>query len=160
MSLQKLEIEGLRGFVNKQELLLAEPDGKPGSGLTILVGPNNGGKSTVVEALRATSYASPAGDGQPQSFTEGRRNKKAGDRILIRATDRNGNVSGLRTIGAGGSETEWYPSRLREDLFVLPSRRYFNPYFDKSLMDRAQYRMYGNSSHGLTPFSVPCAMRV
>ena len=147
MVLQKLEIEGLRGFVNKQELLLAEPNGQIGSGLTVLVGPNNGGKSTVIEAFRAAAYPSTNDPSQPQSFTEGRRNKRADDRVQIQATDSSGNVSGLRTVASGGSETEWHPSHLQLDLFVLPSRRYFEPYFSKSIADRDTYTRSYSSAH-------------
>jgi predicted ATP-dependent endonuclease of OLD family len=53
MSIVTLAISGLRGFASDQTLSLAIPNGKPGSGLTVLVGPNNGGKSTVIEAFKA-----------------------------------------------------------------------------------------------------------
>lgn len=148
MDLQELEIEGLRGFVRKQGLPLAQPTGSWGSGLTILVGPNNGGKSTVVEALRATSYPSPNDSMQPQSFTEGRRNKNASDRVAIRATYADGSISGLQTVASGGSETEWHPTRPNADLFALPSRRYFSPYFNKGTATRDTYKMYESSNQG------------
>jgi predicted ATP-dependent endonuclease of OLD family len=112
MSLQKLELKGLRGFATLQELSFALPDGRSGSGLTTLVGPNNGGKSTIVEALRALAAPSVQDTQRPQSFTEGRRNKDAEDKVSIRVTDVNGDVvGGLRTVAAGGSETEWFPSK-------------------------------------------------
>ena len=129
MALRKLEVRGLRGFAELQELMFAVPDGTPGSGLTILVGPNNGGKSTVVEALHALTVSHPT----PQSFTEGRRNKDAEDRIWIRAENTNDQAVTLRTVTSGGSEAEWFPSPPPfipgQKMFVLPSRRYFNPYF-------------------------------
>ena len=78
MSLAKLTISGFRGFAEPEELQLAQPTAEPGSGLTILVGPNGGGKSTVVESLRVLGHLSA------QSFTEGRRNKQAGDRVSLR----------------------------------------------------------------------------
>ena len=53
MSVKSLTIKGLRGFSKPEKLRLAEPTGKVGSGLTILVGPNNGGKSTIIEAFGA-----------------------------------------------------------------------------------------------------------
>ncbi len=52
VSIKAIEIYGFRGFAAKQRVELALPNGKPGSGLTLIVGPNNSGKSTVVEALR------------------------------------------------------------------------------------------------------------
>jgi predicted ATPase len=143
MSLQKLELKGLRGFATLQELRFALPDGRSGSGLTTLVGPNNGGKSTIVEALRALAAPSAQDTQRPQSFTEGRRNKHAEDKISIRVTDVNGDViGGLRTVVAGGSETEWVPSAVDKQIFVLPSRRYFNPYFSKNTVTRDRYMMY------------------
>ena len=52
MLIKKLSIEGLRGFSEKICFEFALPDGKNiGSGLTILVGPNNSGKSTVIETV-------------------------------------------------------------------------------------------------------------
>jgi energy-coupling factor transporter ATP-binding protein EcfA2 len=141
MSLQKLELNGLRGFATLEELPFAIPNGKHGSGLTTLVGPNNGGKSTIVEALRALAAPSAQNPPQPRSFTEGRRNKRAGDRIMIRATDSSGNVGGLRSVesGTSTSETEWFPAQLEEQIFVLPSRRYFDPLFHKNAMTRDNY---------------------
>lgn len=139
MTIQKLELVGLRGFEFLQELQFAQPDGSHGSGLTTLVGPNNGGKSTIVEALRALAASSPHSRSQPRSFTEGRRNKRAGDKVVIRLTNSSGSVGGLRTVEYGGSEAEWFPAPVEERIFVLPSRRYFNPLFQKNLMTRENY---------------------
>ena len=136
MPLTKLEINGLRGFATKQTIDFAMPNGEPGSGLTILVGPNNGGKSTVIEAIRAVSLT------KPPSFTVGKRNQKAGDRIQIRAFDENGNKFEVRTVGYGGSECRFSNSNSASqlnDIFLLPSRRYFNPSFGKNSNNRQQY---------------------
>lgn len=141
MVLQNLEVQGLRGFRRAEDIPLAVPNGNRSSGLTILVGPNNGGKSTVVDAFRAHSY--PVNEGESQSFPEGRRNKDAGDKISIQAIAVSGKVTGLRTVADGGSETQWHPAQSDEDLFVLPSRRYFDPYFyETSTATRDQYRRY------------------
>lgn len=139
MSLQKLELRGLRGFATLQELAFAIPNGESGSGLTTLVGPNNGGKSTIVETLRALVASSPQSPSHSRSFTEGRRNKRAGDRVTIQATDSSGKIGGLRTVASGGSETEWFPDQVGERIFVLPSRRYFSPLFEKNVMTRDNY---------------------
>jgi predicted ATPase len=50
--LKELSIENFRGFIDPQTIEFAVPSGRSGSGLTIFVGPNNVGKSTVIEALR------------------------------------------------------------------------------------------------------------
>ncbi len=47
----KFTIQGFRSFKEKQELQLAIPNGKVGSGLTYIVGPNNTGKTTIIEGL-------------------------------------------------------------------------------------------------------------
>ena len=52
MSIKRLTINGLRGFSEETDINFAIPDNNnPGSGLTILVGPNNSGKSTIIEAI-------------------------------------------------------------------------------------------------------------
>jgi predicted ATP-dependent endonuclease of OLD family len=51
MLLKKLQIENYKGFGSRQQIEFAKP-GTIGSGFTILVGPNNGGKSTILKAIR------------------------------------------------------------------------------------------------------------
>lgn len=51
MHLQCLEIEGYRSFDQKQSIKFAIPNNGKGSGLTLIVGPNNVGKTTFIEAL-------------------------------------------------------------------------------------------------------------
>jgi len=74
--IEKMTCHGYRGFSTEQTLNLAIPNGKRGSGLTVLVGPNGGGKSTLVECFSKIATKNV-------SFTEGKRNKLAGDRIRI-----------------------------------------------------------------------------
>jgi predicted ATP-dependent endonuclease of OLD family len=50
--LKTLRVEQFRGVLAPLEFSFAIPDGNPGSGLTAFVGPNNVGKSTIIEALR------------------------------------------------------------------------------------------------------------
>lgn len=132
----KLELKGLRGFASTQTLELAIPNGSFGSGFTALVGPNNGGKSTIIEALRALSST------QPPSFTVGKRNAKAGDRVEIVARDEAGNTRELRTVEEGGSEAKLTVNNdpiPPGSMFVLPSRRFFEPLFPKGLQERYGY---------------------
>jgi predicted ATP-dependent endonuclease of OLD family len=50
--LKKLTIEHYKGFYEEQSVDFAEPDNeKNGSGLTVIVGPNNTGKTTLLECL-------------------------------------------------------------------------------------------------------------
>ena len=68
MPLEKLEISGFRGFSQKQSLEFSATNNQPGSGLTIITGANNSGKSSIIEFLKARGgYQSP-------SFTVGARN--------------------------------------------------------------------------------------
>jgi predicted ATPase len=131
--IRSLTIRGLRGFGTEQQLGFAEPNGEPGSGLTLLVGPNNGGKSTIVEALRAMA---PRRD---QSFSTGKRNLVAGENVIVRCTDTAGGVHELKSVVIGGSEASFTGNAGLGRLYVLPSRRYFNPFFGKALHTREQY---------------------
>jgi hypothetical protein len=101
-----------------------------------LVGANNAGKSTVIEALRALAQR------ETPSFTQGRRNQAAGDTVSLRVEDTDGGVSEVKSVRSGSSETERVEHQRAaavEKMLVLPSRRTFNPYFGKSSIDRTQY---------------------
>ncbi len=131
MTVQHLTIRGYRGFSNKQQLNFAQPSGLLGSGLTILVGPNSGGKSTVVESLSALSSNRP-------TYSEGKRNKSAGDRVSLTLSIDNTSHK-LQTVSAGGSETTRTPEDSSIGHYVLPSRRFFNPYFGQGSTNRRNY---------------------
>ena len=75
--LQSLKIHGYHGFGEPAKINFAIPTGGQGSGITVIVGPNNAGKSTIIESLKAISRP----PNKPPSFTEGKRNKKAGDKV-------------------------------------------------------------------------------
>ena len=136
--LKSLDICGLRGFAEQQTIEFAIPTGEVGSGLTIIVGANNSGKSTAIEALRALTQD------PPPSFTQGRRNQKAGDQVKLGLFDDNGGVVTLESQFAGTSETSRMPidslvGRREGELFVLPSRRVFSPYFGRGASSRNDY---------------------
>ncbi|MBA7580250.1 hypothetical protein ES708_22141 [subsurface metagenome] len=137
MSFAKIEILGLRGFSDLQTLNLGLPDGNIGSGLTIIVGPNNSGKSTIYEAFRAIS------SNNPPSFASGQRNKKTGGKIKISIKKTDGTSFSLITSKVGGgSETQFEPKRIHEErlsFFTLPARRGFPPFFSKDVWTRQQF---------------------
>lgn len=134
--LKSLDILGLRGFATNQTLTFSLPTGAPGSGLTVIVGANNAGKSTAVEALRAIAQR------QTPSFTQGRRNQFAGDQVVIRIVDIDNRATTLKTIRPGSSETEFVKEGGGVDLsrlLVLPARRVFNPHFQRAEITRNDY---------------------
>lgn len=133
--LKKLDVLGYRGFATRQSIEFGIPNGQVGSGLTIIVGPNNAGKSTVIEALRAFSS-------NGLSFTEGKRNKRADDRVQLCITYASDNTVEIVTVESGGSEVETRtnaPAGSHAHLIILPSRRYFDTYFGKSILEREHY---------------------
>ena len=50
-----------------------------------------------------------------------------------------GSVQELRTVDAGGSQTIREPAAPPRNCYVLPSRRFFNPYFGMGQQDREEY---------------------
>ena len=130
--INRISCLGFRGFAVKQSLDLAVPDGKRlGSGLTILVGPNGGGKSTLVECFHQLSLAD-----RGITFSEGKRNKQAGDIVEI-SVDYEGTTGVLRTLNRG-AQTKWSGPALPK-IYYLPSRRFFNPFFSMMQWDRETY---------------------
>lgn len=136
--LSELEIHGLRGFASKQKIKFSIPNQSVGSGLTILVGANNSGKSTIIEAIRALCQRRE----DPPSFTQGRRNQRAGDAVEMILRDELGNETKLESISKGSSETRFTilgAGIATQKVVILPSRRTFNPYFSRGSLERSQY---------------------
>lgn len=131
MPLTQLKILGYRGFRSQAILDLAVPTDQTGSGLTILTGPNNGGKSSILECLRArTGHENP-------SFTSGTRNKDVELVEVVYVVD--GKEQTLRSISKGSSETLRQEFTKEPSIFVVPSRKTFSPYFGKSVWSREQF---------------------
>lgn len=133
-----ITIKGFRGFSSEKTINFAQPDGTPGSGLTVIVGPNNSGKSSITEAITAVTQV----NGSAPTFSEGKRNKEGGDSVRITISDINGNTRILRTVDSGGSEALFEGSITQppeNKVFILSSRRSFSPFFGKSSQERAQY---------------------
>lgn len=133
----KLSIKGLRGYAARKSIDFAQPNGSTGSGLTIIVGPNNSGKSTILEALMAVTQG-----GDPPAFSEGKRNIGADGRVKIELENSGGEVKSVTTVPSGGSETVLENANIKpsvDDVFVLPSRRTFNPFFGRGENDRRKY---------------------
>ena len=59
-AIQEMSISGLRGFADAQVVRPAVPvAGRAGSGITTIVGPNNSGKSTILEAVAICARTQP-----------------------------------------------------------------------------------------------------
>ena len=135
--IQSISCVGYRGFATKQTLNLAIPDGKPGSGLTVLVGPNGGGKSTLIECFNKIATKKKA------TFSKGKRNQIAGNRVEIGIII-DGQNGVLQTI-KGGTQAEWVGPSVPK-IYHLPSRRSFNPFFGETNWSRQTYLEQQQSS--------------
>ncbi|MFK1574090.1 ATP-dependent nuclease [Pseudomonas aeruginosa] len=139
MALERIEIHGYRGFKNKAHLDFAIPNGELGSGITIITGPNNSGKSSILECLKARSgYESP-------SFTSGTRNP-ATDFVEIKFFV-NSQIEIVKSVAKGSSETIRENINSNTHFFSLPSRRAFEPYFGKGHWTREQYSQSTQLGH-------------
>jgi predicted ATP-binding protein involved in virulence len=122
--IKNLEIEGLRGFASRGILAPALPDGSEGSGLTVITGPNNSGKTTIIEAFRM--FASVNAD---PSFHVGMRNARTDAVDLALSID--DEIFTIKSRSPGKSETV-YPVKTPIIPYVVPSRRQFAPFFSKN----------------------------
>jgi predicted ATP-dependent endonuclease of OLD family len=132
-SLTNIRIEHYRGFYERRNIAPAVPNGEHGSGLTVLVGPNNSGKTTVVTALRV------AAGGPEQVDVEHRHRNQpllisltndANQEKVLTNPDLNAN-----TILAG--EANAFPTL--EHLRIVPSRRAWNAYTQIAEMESSPY---------------------
>ena len=151
--IKTLAIEGLRGFSAKQEIKFSIPDGSNvGSGLNIIVGPNNTGKSTIVEAINAFN-------GQC-SFSEGKRNTNSKSGVILELVDENNNNYEISTIKDGGSEADRLINGKSNSVilnnYILPSRRFVEYEFGGYKGDKKDYirqNLFGNRKASLNSFS-------
>ncbi len=131
MALTEMTILGYRGFRKRGALKFADPNGNDGSGLTVITGPNNAGKSSILECMRARSGNTDV------SFTAGTRNSLV-ESVEISYTI-NGKKESVKSLTKGSSETVKTNVDPNFSVLVLPSRRAFSPYFGKSEFSRSQY---------------------
>lgn len=135
--LKKVSINGLRGFGENETIDFSLPNGKEGSGLNIIVGPNNSGKTTIIEAIKY--YNSQANN---ISFSEGKRNSRNNNKIDILYFDDSDSKIELHTVESGGSQvTTIGEVDINNIPYVLPSRRYveYNMHNNNYFSDRNTY---------------------
>ncbi|MFD8098374.1 ATP-dependent endonuclease [Nocardia fluminea] len=141
MTFSHLEIHGLRGFATKQTLKFSSPSGQTGSGLTIIVGPNSNGKSTIVDSIRMLlSRDIP-------SINESERNSRSADRVEISLFDESKLYAGFAMDANNPSAGD--RTRHGTNFFVVPSRRAFDAFLAHGVQNtwmREQYTTAHNQS--------------
>ena len=150
MIIKKISIEGLRGFSEKREIEFAVPDKvNYGSGLTVMVGPNNSGKSTVIEAVHILNS-------NKNSIPKSSRNTINDGMVKIEVEDIIGNVITAQTTSNGGSYLEKKcnnepiePWKNNLNAFILSNKRNFVSTFgNNGEQDRENYKSNtGNDSY-------------
>ncbi len=138
-SLKSIEIEYYRGFYNSREIQFALPNGEAGSGLTVIVGPNNAGKTSVLNALRLVLYPR-------QVDLEHRHANKI---LKISLTTSEGAIRSVSNPDMGANlvslgSSAW-PSL--DDVRVVPSRRSWAPYTHQQTMEEGSY--WQNAIHNM-----------
>lgn len=115
--LKKLSIQNYKGFYEEQSIDFAIPNGKPGSGLTLIVGPNNTGKTTIIECLLFN---------REKKFKESERHRNEQPQIKIEGSDGEAIFSNID----GGSQTRLFkvPDNHEINFELIPSRRHWNAY--------------------------------
>lgn len=144
------KIEGYRGFRTEQSLDLAVPTGEPGSGLTIIVGANNAGKSALWEGFDVLSRSAV----QEVHFPESRRNSKAANGVCLALARQDGTALEITTPDPNSSRAvvslpDGYtsgPSAFSEWAIVtVPARRQFRPYFGSYENDASNWAVHAGT---------------
>lgn len=131
--IKELSIYGFRGFGKKQTLQFALSNGKIGSGLTIITGANNSGKTTIIESIRAFN-----GGSESPSFSEGRRNKEARERIELVLKEENDAECSIKTVAHGGSSTV-KNGNISSQFYIVQARRAIPYEFSRLEWDKGTY---------------------
>ena len=112
--LKKLSIEHYKGFYEEQSLDFAIPNNKNGSGLTLIVGPNNTGKTTVIESLLFNTN---------KKVKESERHQEHTPKITIESDTK----KAIYTNVHNGSQIK-VDMNHNIAFEMIPSRRFWNPY--------------------------------
>lgn len=121
--ISKFTIRGFRGFVDEQTLVLAKPDStNTGSGITYVVGENNVGKTSLVEALMVGDKK----DGT-QIYYPNKDDVKDDFRHIL--YEGNKTIRNMEPIKKGASAVKDVSTIDSKQYFTLiPSRRQWSPY--------------------------------
>jgi predicted ATPase len=141
----ELSVAGFRGFAEKRALRLSRPTGEAGSGLTVIVGANNSGKSTFLEALHSLAR----GRQQTElSFPQPRRHRDL-DAVELELRRNDGVSLEVHSVRSGSSQAKaiWKPDgigNVKFDIHLTPSRRNFSPYFGTTGIAERNWSTLGN----------------
>lgn len=146
MPLEEIGIQGYRGFARRQALRLALPNGQLGSGITVLVGANNTGKTTITEVLQ---FLQRPGDA-PQ-VTEGMRNASANGQITVEYRSASGKAALNSSPGGSLAWSDWGLGLGPDAVFCVPARRGLEQSFGQSSWTRAHFLQNAPLSPPRTP---------
>jgi len=136
--LKKVKVRGFRGIVSYQELKLAIPDNKnPGSGLTILVGPNGGGKSTFLEIISLIGNNS-----DEIMIQEIARNEKTNGEVCIQINYTDGTALEMNNLSPNYLLKRVQSANqgsMAGKVYQVPSRRQLDTNFSRSKTPRSGY---------------------
>lgn len=133
--IKSIRIRSYRGFRREKSVDLALPSGLAGSGLTVITGPNNSGKSSILELVRALAVPN-----KPE-FVESQRNKR-NSKVRIEYEFEDLQKMSLTSTTGGSASTEWSgggTSPLVNQIYHIPAARNIAPFFGKSTENRHQY---------------------
>lgn len=137
MVIKSLKIKGFRGFSEETILKLAIPNGEDGSGLTVIVGPNNSGKSSIIEAFHTLFNDAQLIPGE----TINKKNQNVlieavsidGTSYSIQANEENGSFAERKV---NGTITQHIDRSIRP--FILSSRRNISSTFNNNANEKRE----------------------
>lgn len=119
-SLSKIEISNYRAFYESQTVPIAVNNGRPGGGLTVIVGANNSGKSTILDALLLLK----------QGAKVPREERHGTDTVIIKLEDTDGGVRTISNTDGGSQLSKTGNCPFDDGSFEFaPSRRHWSPRF-------------------------------
>ncbi len=137
MAIKNMIMRGIRSFKDETKIEFAVPNGKKGSGLNIIVGSNNSGKSTIIESMNIISN-------NDKLFSSDVRNKNSektckidlnfvnGDNYSMESIDNEGAFAN-KTYNGGNINGSTLP------ILLLSTNRYFSHYFQNSSYSTYDY---------------------
>jgi len=139
---KELKILGFRGFSQECKIEFAIPNEKEGSGLTILVGENNSGKTSILETLRMLDIAKK--NSNTIVISEGRRNRQNSNSVKIVLITEEEKEIILSTDGDTPNAILKIDNNIQLKIYSLKSKREMNTfdYIGNNPLNREQINEY------------------